>query len=183
MEFTGKNAEKVWKKVLKHILENGNELVDNKNMPHKESLNIIAKIESMEGITKPIEILRGFEKWVYPNLEEIKDSILEKNPFNRYYYDYGLRAFNFNGVNQVDDYVVPLLKKSPNSRRAVVVFYTPSDGVPLKKETPGLITMAFNIRNKKLHATSVLRSNDFFLRMARKYYPNLCFSRLHSKKA
>jgi thymidylate synthase len=162
MEIKGKNAVIVWKKVLKYLLENGVEITEKNNRLYKERLNIVTRIESTEKITDPIEILNSFKKWVYPTLEELKASVLEKNPFNRYYYDYGLRAFNFNGINQIDNYLIPLLKNNPGSKRGIVIFYTPQDSLPLKKETPGMISMHFNIINNKLHATAFLRSNDFF---------------------
>src|SRR3989344_1582136 len=130
MEIKEKTAEKTWKSILKHVLENGTEFIDGKNRLCKEALNIVATIEDTKDITKPIEILSSFKKWVYPSLEELKSSIL---------------------------------KKDSTSKRGIVVFYGPEkDTLPLKKETPGMVMMNFNIRNKKLHATVVIRSNDLF---------------------
>jgi len=163
MEIKEKTAEKTWKSILKHVLENGTEFIDRKNRLCKEALNIVATIEDTKDITKPIEILSSFKKWVYPSLEELKSSILEKEDSPGYYYHYGSRAFNYSGINQINDYILPLLKKDPTSKRGIVVFYGPEkDTLPLKKETPGMVMMNFNIRNKKLHATVVIRSNDLF---------------------
>jgi len=163
MEIKGKDAEEVWKKMLKYVMEEGVEFTDRKGRICKEALNIISTIESTENITKPMEILSSFRKWVYPSLEELKSSILKKEDNPSYYYHYGSRAFNYNGINQVDDYLIPLLKKEPTSKRGIVVFYGPEkDTLPLRKETPGMVMANFNIRNKKLHATFVIRSNDLF---------------------
>jgi len=163
MEIREKTAEKAWKKLLKYVLENGVEFIDRKNRLCKETLNIITVIENSDEITKPLEILSSFQKWVYPPLEEIKNSILGKKDTAGYYYHYGSRAFNYNGINQINDYVIPLLKKDSTNKRGIVVFYGPEkDTLPLKKETPGMVMMNFNIRNKKLHATAVIRSNDLF---------------------
>ena len=61
------------------------------------------------------------------------------------------------------DYVIPLLKKTPTSKRAVVILLTPQkDILPLRREMPGLVMVNFNIRDGKLHTTLVLRSNDMF---------------------
>jgi len=129
----------------------------------KEVLNVSATIEFTEDILKPLETLSKFNKWVYPDSEEIKKSILFKENSSEYYYNYGKRAFYMDKINQIDDFVIPILKKNPNSKRAVVVFYAPKrDTLPLRKETPGIIMIQFMIRNNKLSSTMVIRSNDMF---------------------
>ena len=168
MEIKAKTAEEAWKKMLKEVMKNGVEFNDRKNRLCRETLNIIATIESPENITKPMEILSSFKKWAYPSAEELKSFMLERRDVPGYYYHYGSRAFNYldssgNGLNQVDNYLIPLLKKEPNSKRGIVVFYGPEkDTLPLRKETPGMVMMNFNIRNKKLQVTAVIRSNDLF---------------------
>ncbi len=163
MEIKEKTAEKAWKKMLKEVMEHGTEFIDRKGRLCKEVLNIITTIETPDNVTKPIEILSSLKKWVYPSLEELKTFMLEKEDIPGYYYHYGSRAFNYNGIDQVNDYLIPLLKKEPSSKRGIVVFYGPEkDTLPLKKETPGMVMMNFNIRNKKLHVTAIIRSNDLF---------------------
>jgi len=163
MEIKEKTAEQAWKKMLKYVLENGEEFTDRKKRICKETLNITTVIENIEGITKPLEILSSFKRWVYPSLEELKAFMLEKEDIPGYYYHYGSRAFNYSGIDQINQYIIPLLKKEPTSKRGIVVFYGPEkDTLPLKKETPGMVMMNFNIRNKKLHATAIIRSNDLF---------------------
>lgn len=149
--------------MLKEVLEKGTEFIDRKNRLCKEVLNITATIETTESLTKPIEILSSFKKWTYPSLEELKAFMLEKEDIPGYYYHYGSRAFNYNGLDQVNNYIIPLLKKEPTSKRGIVVFYGPEkDTLPLRKETPGMVLMNFNVRDKKLHITTVIRSNDLF---------------------
>jgi thymidylate synthase len=163
MDIREKTAEKVWKKMLRAVMENGTEFIDRRGRLCKEVLNIITTIETPENITKPIEILSSFKKWEYPSLEELKAFMLEKEDVPGYYYHYGSRAFNYNGIDQINNYIIPLLKKDSTSKRAILVFYGPEkDTLPLKKETPGMVMINFNIRNKKLHATAVIRSNDLF---------------------
>jgi thymidylate synthase len=163
MEIKDKTVEKVWKRMLKEVLEKGTEFIDRKNRLCKEVLNITATIETTESLTKPIEILSSFKKWTYPSLEELKAFMLEKEDIPGYYYHYGSRAFNYNGLDQVNNYIIPLLKKEPTSKRGIVVFYGPEkDTLPLRKETPGMVLMNFNVRDKKLHITTVIRSNDLF---------------------
>src|SRR3989344_5954112 len=165
MEIKDKDAEKVWKKILEYVLENGREFRDGKNRICKESLNVVAIIEDLKTISKPMEILHSFKKWVYPPMEELKSSILGRKEIPGYYYHYGARAFDYNGegLNQVDNYLIPLLKKDHTSKRGIVVFYGPEkDTLPLKKETPGVVMVNFNIRDKKLFTTIIIRSNDLF---------------------
>jgi len=163
MEINGKNAEEVWKKMLEEVMKNGVQFTDRRGRVCKEILNITTTIENPTGITKPIELLSSFKKWVYPSFEEMKSSILEKEDNPSYYYHYGSRAFNYSGIDQVNNYIIPLLKKDQTSKRGIVVFYGPEkDTLPIKKETPGMVMINFNIRNKKLHTTAVIRSNDLF---------------------
>lgn len=165
MEFKGKDAAKVWKEMLRYVMENGREFVNKKKKICKEELNVITTIEDCSTIQKPMEILNSFNKWVYPPIGEIKRSILDKKDIPGYYYNYGARAFNFNGkgLNQIDDYLIPLLKENPASKRGIVMFYgAEKDTLPLKKETPAVVMTNFNIRDKKLHTTVVIRSNELF---------------------
>ncbi len=163
MEIIGKTAEEVWKKMLKAVMGNGQGFVDKNQRNCKEVLNLIATIETTKEITRPMEILSSFKKWVYPSVEELRSCMLEKEDVPGYYYHYGSRAFDYNGIDQINDYIIPLLRKNPNSKRAILVFYGPEkDTLPLKKETPGMVMMNFNLRNKKLNITTVIRSNNLF---------------------
>jgi len=164
MEIKGKTALEVWRKILDKVMEEGGEFEDRKDRLCKEYLNMVAVIETTEGITKPIEILNKFNKWLYPSPNQIKASILGKDPnVSEYYYNYGQRAFNFNGMDQINDYIIPLLRKNPTSKRAIVVIGDPTkDAFIRRKEIPGLSMMNFHIRDGKLHATMVIRSNDMF---------------------
>lgn len=163
VEINGKTATEVWKKILSVIMKEGDSFKDRRGRICKETLNVSATIQTMEGIIKPIETLNKFNKWVYPTPEQIKQSIIYKGESSEYYYNYGKRAFFIDRVNQIDDYIIPLLKKTPNSKRGIVVFYSPRrDTLPLRKETPGVVMINFNIKNNKLCSTMVIRSNDMF---------------------
>ena len=164
MEIRAKTALEVWRKILDKVVEEGGEFEDRKDRLCKEYLNLVAVIETPEGILRPIEILNKFNKWLYPSPEQIKASILGKDPnVSEYYYNYGQRAFDFKGMDQINDYIIPLLRKNPTSKRAVVIIGDPlKDAFIKRKEIPGLSMMNFNIRDGKIHATMVIRSNDMF---------------------
>jgi thymidylate synthase len=163
MEINEKKAEDAWKKALSLVMNKGKDFVDRDNRTCREVLNISIGVEDMSDVTKPIEVLNSYGKWVYPPLEELKAIILSRHEIPGYYYNYGARAFNFNTINQVDKYVIPLLKKDSSSRRATVVFYDPvKDSSLFKRDIPSTIMMNFNIRDGKLNVSIVIRSNDLF---------------------
>lgn len=161
MQIIGKNTLDAWKKCLSKIIEIGEEHFDDQKRLIKEILNLEIVITNPEDIEKLFEILNSLGDFVFPSLEELRNFILSKKAIPGYYYNYGARAFDFNGRNQIDDYVIPMLKSIDSSKRAVVIFYNPKDDSYLeKKDTPGLIMMDFKIRNKKLDITSIIRSNN-----------------------
>lgn len=164
MEIIENTTLVAWKKALKYVFEKGKDFIDKEERVCREVLNLTITIkEPFLDITKPIEILNSFKKWIYPPFEELIKFILSKKEMPGYYYTYGSRAFRFGPLNQVDNFVIPLLKKDMTSRRATVLFYDPlKDSDLYKKETPSMIVADFKVRDKKLCATAVIRSNDLF---------------------
>ena len=81
-----------------------------------------------------------------------------------YSYSYGSRMFNFHRkIDQINNYVIPLLKDNPSSRRAVISIFDPSvDSNLLTSDTPGLLFVDLKLRNKMLNLVATIRSNDFF---------------------
>lgn len=162
-EIKGETALEVWKKALKLIIEQGSDYEDRRNRICREYLNLVLTIEDTKNIDKPVEVLNSFGKWVYPPMEELRTFFLGRKEVPGYYYHYGDRAFNPVWRNQVDDYIIPLLKSNPSTKRAIIVFYNPKiDSYLNRKEIPGLIMVNFNLRKNKLHVTSIIRSNDMF---------------------
>lgn len=68
-------------------------------------------------------------------------------------------AFGFDQVEKV----IELLKKDPDSRRAVINLNTPNERVIETKDEPCTIALQFTIRDEKLHCTAIMRSNDIYL--------------------
>ena len=77
------------------------------------------------------------------------------------YSAYGDIVFKRHGFNQVDK-VIELLAKDPYSRRAVINFNVPNVNVIETKDEICTIALQFYIRNGKLNATGVMRSNDIW---------------------
>lgn len=58
--------------------------------------------------------------------------------------------------------VIELLQKDPSSRRAKINLNTPNERVIETKDEPCTMSLHYLIRNGKLHATTVMRSNDIW---------------------
>lgn len=63
------------------------------------------------------------------------------------------------GFNQIEK-IIELLTVDPYSRRAVLNINVPNENVIDTKDEPCTICLNYQIRNKRLHCTCVMRSND-----------------------
>jgi len=165
MPIRGKTTIEVWKQALMFILENGEHFLDSNGRGAIEATNLQVTIETPEAdIEEPIKLLRRSDEWVYPAQEEIADIVTHKRLSPAYAYSYGPRIFNFNGaVDQIENYVIPLLKYDTKSRRAMVMIWNPIEDCRMhNKLVPGIICIHFLLRRNKLNVTSIVRSNDFF---------------------
>ena len=75
--------------------------------------------------------------------------------------DYGKRIFNpYEGTDQIAN-VIELLREDPHSRRAIIPILSPSDSARFKsKDFSCAFSLAFGIKNNKLHSTLFMRSNN-----------------------
>ena len=165
MEIKSETIINAWKSSLKYIFESGEDFTDENNRVCREVLNLVIKVNNPgENITIAIDVLNNFKKWVYPPLDEIGDLILSRKLSPTYSYSYGPRLFNFqNTINQIDNFIIPLLKRNSFSRRGIVLVWSPiQDSNIYRRDVPGLISIYFKIRKKSLNATIVVRSNDIF---------------------
>jgi thymidylate synthase len=166
MEIIKKSTADAWKAALKVIKEEGREVIDHDSRLSREILNLTITISNpLNDVTEPISIMRELKKWVYPDPDELEDVIFQNESSNVYYYTYGARLFRYaNTNNQIDDYIIPLLKQDKNTRRAIsMIYYPPSDSVLSIKESPGVISIFFKIVDNKLTVSTLLRSNDVFI--------------------
>lgn len=165
MEISETTTLRAWKESLKKTIDYGSDFTDVDKRKCRQFLNLLVKIENPENdIKKPVQMMNDFRKWEYPPLDELANIMLSKKVSSAYIYSYGSRLFNFSKeINQIDDFVIPLLKKDPTSRRAFVVVWDPKiDADTLSKEVPGLVSIDFKMHEGKLHLTATIRSNDMF---------------------
>lgn len=160
------NTKGAWLTALKLILKDGKSFIDKDKRNCREVLDLIVRIKNpQDDILKPIEILNKLGKWIYPSIEELKSIILTKQKIPTIQYTYGSRIFRFmDKMDQIKEFIIPLLKEDPTSRRAVLMVYNPlTDSKVYLKEIPSLLFVFFKIQEHKLHLTGFIRSNDFFI--------------------
>jgi len=165
MIINEKTCIDAWKKSLKYILEDGSDFIDSDERQCREVLNLVVNIEEPEkDYNKVIEAMKQFE-WIYPTIEELSTIIFNKEDLVIYEFSYGHRIFNFmDKKDQINDYVIPLLKSDPSSRRAVISLFNPAtDSDTLNKNVPSLMFIHFKIKVDRLNCTCFIRSNDFFI--------------------
>ncbi len=165
MEIISDTALISWKKALSFIFENGNETMDQGKRICKSVNNLVITINSPEDIGEPINKIQELNEFVYPSKEELRNTILNKISSSGYDYSYGARLFDYSQVkNQIDNYIIPLLKNVPNTRRAIAIVYDPlSDSILKKESVPGLISIYFSIEQNCLNICMIIRSNDIFI--------------------
>jgi thymidylate synthase len=160
-----KTTMNAWKECLNLILDQGKDFKDENNRVCREMLNIVVEIESPSNdVAEPIHALNRFHKWDYPPLDKIAHVIMNKKLAPEYAYSYGPRLFNYQNLhNQVDDFIIPLLKENPESRRAILDFWdVKQDSQVGKKAIPALIMLDCKLRDGKLNIVGIIRSNDVF---------------------
>lgn len=165
MIIAGETSLEVWKESLKRIMKEGTDFYDENKRLCREIISLLTVISHPEKeITKPINILNTFEEWKYPPLGEIKEAMLNPETSPEYHYSYGPRIFNFQKkIDQINRFILPLLSKTPISRRASLCLFDPSaDSDVNLRDTPGLLIIDFKLRDKKLHLHGFIRSCDFF---------------------
>lgn len=87
----------------------------------------------------------------------------EVEPDGRLHGAYGPRINNMRDkINQLEN-IISLLEDRPTSKRAVIQIFNAEDLTGNYKEIPCTTTMQFFIRDKKLHLSTTMRSNDAYL--------------------
>lgn len=166
MELHLPTAMDAWKAALHHIISKGKDFKDNDKRVCREVLNLSVTIEHPEiGIDEPIDAIKKTEKWVYPSKDELVTIIFNEAELPLYDYTYGSRIFGYQGTHdQVNNYIIPLLKENPASRRATIITIDPQKDLNMKnRNSPGLVSLHFKVAEGKLLMTSVIRSNDYLI--------------------
>ncbi len=165
MELINNNVVELWKNALSLVVRQGEEFKDNDNRTCIEENNLVLTLtDTSKDISAPIEIMIEKKKWVYPSKDELSNIMFKEYEAPTYDYTYGGRIFSFGGkMDQINNFVIPLLKSDPSTRRAIVVVYDPpEDSLLSNKNSPGIIYIQFRIKKDKLNLNCHIRSNDLF---------------------
>lgn len=154
-----------WTSAIRYTLQEGEDFVDKDGRVCREVKNIKIEIANPEGdITVPIEKISASKEWVYPRIDDIANITLTRKYSPGHIYIYGQRIFSFDQtINQLDNFVIPLLRKDETTRRGVVSLWNPKiDANIFNKEVPSLMTFCFTINGDSLEVSVVIRSNNLF---------------------
>jgi thymidylate synthase (methanogen type) len=185
MELINSDAIELWKQALHVIINQGEEFKDNDERFCIEISNLTLTLtDSSPKVGEPIDIMMERKKWVYPSKEELSGIMFKEYQAPAYDYTYGGRIFSFGEeLDQVNNFIIPLLKSDPTSRRAIVVLYDPiEDSKITNKNTPGIIYIQFRIHDNKLHLNCHIRSNDLFFGWPANIYQIYCLQKFIAEK-
>lgn len=166
MEIHEKSAFKAWERSLERVWKEGRKCRDQEGRECKEIVNLLICVEDPgKEIEDPARWLARQEEWVYPSLDQIGQVILSDRGSLFFQYAYGERVVKFHGKkNQLEEFIIPLLSNSPESRRALISLYDPlEDSDTSKEDVPCLVSIHFRVVDKKVQVTGYIRSNDIFI--------------------
>jgi len=123
----------------------------------KEVMNLIAIISEED----PDKLVwKDFFPFTKKELEEYLPQVLSGKSLDGVSYTYGQRLMDYKGVDQVQ-WMVGMLKKSPETRRAVAITWDVSKDHD-EANQPCLDLVQALIHQGRLHLTVYFRSNDMF---------------------
>jgi len=151
-----------WVNALDDAITKGNRFVDNEGRACLELLHHTLVLEP-KGLSKPLDEMRRFDAWSFPTPDEINRALEQRD--RSVGYSVGNRVFAYRGsVDQLNGFVIPLLKKDINSRRAMIVLYDPEQDSRIgERMTPCLALIYFKAHDGKLDVSCYIRSNDLLL--------------------
>jgi len=155
------NCQESWIKILEKIETKGDNFIDSSGKEYLELLNQKISISDVSDYKKPIETMMRKMDFIYPMIDQLENVVLTNKGLKT---NFASRMLDFNGKDQLSDYIIPLLKKDRESRRAVMVTYDPEkDSIVDSKTTISLINFFFRIKNNKLYTSVFIRSLDCFV--------------------
>jgi thymidylate synthase len=164
MEIKAATMMEAWKRAVALILSEGRVLVDDEKRECHELRNLAVLIENPATAAEGVRAMRLAKNWVYPSEEELANIMLNKEAASIYDYLFGQRIFGYKDTfDQVDEYIIPLLQQRPNTRRAIIGLLDPVEDLRLgAKNIMGLCLIHFQVTDKRLCVTAVIRTSGFF---------------------
>lgn len=170
MYIEGEGFSNVYKKMCLYLLENG-EKSSPRNMNTQEVEGAIIKVKNprsriLNNKLRKVSIPFAIGEWLWHM--EGRDDLRMIQYYAPSYDKYSDDGKTLNGaygprIKRALLKIVEILKKDPDSRRAVVPIYGKEDAGLDSKDIPCTIGFQFLIRNNKLDMIVNMRSNDIFL--------------------
>lgn len=155
----GKTFDYTWPILVRKVLNNGEEVLDERGSKTKELTNVLVEITEPESS----EVPQGYP-FSGQMIEQYEDQLLNPDK-GGFVYTYGnrLRAYGdyLTGPYDQIESATKRLKKCGESRRAISVTWNPSEDLS-EDEVPCMILVDFKIRKGKLLTTALWRSHDLF---------------------
>lgn len=168
--FSGQTLDDVMRSVIEGITSAGDHIHPTKG-PAKELTGVLleltdprARLSRTETRGKPYSCL-GVLCWYLAKANDlafISYYLPEYKAFangDEVFGGYGPRLFAWEGLNQLAN-VTDLLRRNPDSRKAVIQLFDAFDIVEEHKDVPCTCTLQFMIRRDRLHMFTNMRSND-----------------------
>ncbi len=156
-----------WKEAINTIRSQGSRIKAKSAREYLEAQNLIVTLARPPGdINRIINTLHSNLPVLYPSQENLKSFILSKHQIPGFKYSYGRRIFSYGskGINQIEQFIIPLLKDNLLSKRTTITLWDPAiDSKPYKIDTPSLVLLETKVRDGRLHLTAITRSLDFYL--------------------
>lgn len=146
-----------WVQILRTIMLFGVVSPTHYESKQKELLNLTTIVSDEDPDNPFIPQWMPFDK---KHLENYYPKILTAQRTPEVSYNYGHRMRAYFGCDQVQE-VIDKLKKSPDSRSAVIVLWDAQKDLSLRS-SPCLNHIRVHLRAGKLYLTAVIRSNDMF---------------------
>ena len=170
MYIVGEGFSNVYKKMCIYLLENG-EKSSPRNMNTQEVEGVIIKVKKprsriLNNKLRDVSIPFAIGEWLW-HMEGRNDLEMIQY-YAPSYYKYSDDGHTLNGaygprIKKSLLKIVDILKKDPDSRRAVVPIYGKEDAGLDSNDIPCTIGFQFLIRNNRLDMIVNMRSNDVFL--------------------
>lgn len=150
-----------WLGIIETITAKGESFIDNTGRSCVELLNTKIVFQNPQDFNKPMEKMIRQMEFIYPSIDQLQNLVLSKKGLKT---NFSRRMLDYEGLNQLYDFIIPLLRKDPQTRRAVMSTYNPLKDSSLDDKTViSMMTFFFRIINKKLFITVFIRSLDCFL--------------------
>ncbi|MFT7615430.1 MAG: thymidylate synthase [Candidatus Woesearchaeota archaeon] len=161
--MNAKDVTETWKKIITHVAKSKRTYVDCSQRVCKEQLHTMVVIDNIvKRAEEPIFRMTQLTPYLYPSPEQILRGFMTSQDDGLFCFSHGWRLFSWmDQINQIDEFIIPLLTQDQHSRRAVATLYSPSiDSKIYKTEVPCFVSIDIKRESNKLLFFAHIRSCD-----------------------